>query len=199
MNITVERFILKNGGAFDRGTFHSSDVKDALTFYDDLALSNIVILNAQTPYRLKITVEQKEGIESPIPGISDVAVRAPGKDWICLNLWKNASLRGREAFALLDPSKAGLEALCRPTPVFGSPSVRYVKLEVRVKLVIDDEAPVTSSQSILCKVVGRHRQLIFERLKQLGHEWKAKLPPLLRKTGENAIKCMKGAVKRLIC
>ena len=198
LTITVERFITRED-AFDRRSFHESEAKDALTFHDDMVLSDIVIVKAQIPYRLKITVDQRDGVESLVPRIEDVAVRAPGKDWVYLDFWKHPLWRGREALALLDPLKPGLEVLSRPTPVFGDPSERYVKLEVRVELEVDGETrPVTSSQSILCKVVGRHRQLIFERLKQLAHEWKTKLPPLPRKIGENVLKCMKGLIKRLI-
>ena len=200
-SIRIEDFEPLENESVDPRTFHNVRAKTTLMAQDSLVKKeDIYILNARTPYRLKIALNRPDGAQSRIERVTAVSIKTPKGEFVKLDHWTDDSSSDNRVFAFLDPEKEeGLEELRRPCPLFGDVDKRFLPLKVKIEVVFEGlSKPEPSEQLIRCRVVGRYRRLLRRRAARFIQKNIAKLPAGVRKIGKTAIRFVKTLARRLV-
>ena len=200
-SIRIEDFKPFEGEPVNSGTFHNVRAKSTLMAQDSLVKKeSIYILNARTPYRLKIALGQQDRAESKIEQVTAVSIKTPEGEFVKLEHRTDDSSSDNTVLAFIDPERErGLEALRHPCRLFGNVDERFMPLTVKIEVVFEGQPkPAIFELPIRCRVVRHCRRLLRRRAARFLQESVAKLPTTVRKIGRNAIRFVKTLTKHLV-
>ena len=200
-SITIEEFEPYERESVNPRTFHTTRACTGLITQDSFVKrEDIRILNASTPYRLKIVPNRPDGADNKIERVTAVSIKTPKGDFVELDHWTDDATSDDRVLAFLDPEKQeGLEELRRPCPLFGDVDKRFLLVKIKIEVTFEGlSEPAISEQLILCRVVGRHRRLLCQRAARFVQKSMGKLPPGVRKIGRKAIRFVKIPARRLL-
>ena len=91
--------------------------------------------------------------------------------------------------ALLEPSQFQSRSIVTPSPWFGSVDVKYLKLEIILRLVMEGNAAqeLEYRPSIYCKIVKKRSRLRMYRLRYKMTQYWAHLPEMVRGGAKRSI------------
>ena len=146
--------------------FHLREAKETLRFYDDFLPDHpVYLLRLERDARLRLGVKPTEELAIPIEGIVTVRIESPDGDLVEVETVQTRRDKIVEAVFLLQPSKFKSKKLHVISPYFGLVDRKYVRLTVRVRILLG--APfrreVDLCQPLYCKIVHPRSRLRFHR------------------------------------
>ena len=163
MKLRVDSF-LKSGNA--SVPFHRRKTQEALRFYDDaLSAYPVHILRLEHDSRLTLNIITHN---SPltIEKITSISVKAPDEEFVELEMAQRVHEETVEATAFLQPSKFKSRRMHEISPHFGSVDRKYVKLTVKLRLLLNPpfSREVDMHHCIYCKITHPRAKLRLHRL-----------------------------------
>ena len=141
----------------------------------------IFVLHAEDACRIRIAMTGDRGRSLPVREIRSVCVRLPDGESVSLVMQKAVSTETEhEVVALLEPSQFQSRSIVTPSPWFGSVDVKYLKLEIILRLVMEGDAAqeLEYRPSIYCKIVKKNSSRIY-RLRDKMTQYYAHLPDMV--------------------
>ena len=151
----------------------------------------IFVLRATDACRIRIAVTGERGLPLPIREIRGVRVRLPNRESVSLVMQKTGSTETEHGVvALLEPSQFESRSIVAPSPWFGAVDVKYLKLEIILRFVMEGSAAqeLEYRPSIYCKIVKKNSsRLRIYRLRDKMTQYWAHLPEMVRGGAKRSI------------
>ena len=143
----------------------------------------IFVLRATDACRIRIAVTGERGLPLPIREIISVRVRLPNRESVSLAMQSTGSTETEhEVVALLKPSQFESCRIVTPSPWFGPVDVKYLKLEIIVRIVMEGDGAQELEYIpwIYCKIVKKGSRMWTYRLRDRMTQCWAHLPEMVR-------------------
>ena len=147
--------------------FHQRRAQEALRFYgNSLPDDPVHVLRLEQDARLCLRITPDRDLPFTVHNVLSFSVKPPGQGFVPLEMVLNRKGETVEVMALLKPSELPSKELHAVSPFFAGPQRTYVKLTLRVSILLDVPfcRAVDLYHSVYCKVVHPHSKLRLCRM-----------------------------------
>ena len=146
--------------------FSEQTGEQAWMFDDDYLPDHpVYFVKRRKVYRLHVRVTPKAGFRVTVQRVVSVVVTPPDGSSIALPVEQRNRDAAVVALALLDPAQMGSARLQKISPHFGTVEVKYVKLDVHIKILVGEGLgrEIDFRKGVYCKVVHPKNKLRLHR------------------------------------